>query len=778
MTLSLCMIAKGELDNLKRLHPIVKDHIDEWVVVVPPEDSAIDFLESVNAKVVIAENTIDIEPEIREKMLEYIDVPEGHKIFKFADARTQSFVEATGTHILWLDADDNPIGLERLRELVEQSDADMFEAVYDYGKDLEGNSISDHVRERVVKNNGKFKWLGSKLGLIHETITPVDTFAPYIFSVDREDFYVDHISDHVEQSSDRNMIALLYEYLKTDAEDPRTTYYLGTEFFNHKMYAKSIAIMQDYIKVGGWDEERFRAWIHIAEAYHQLGDPESGRNAYLSAQKELPNRPDSYLGLGESYYEEENWGKAIEYLLTGMQKKLPQTKHSVDVTKYTFRPSVFIALSYLQLGKQDEAYNWFVRALKLNPKHPWVAQYKDMFVEAKDLDDYVKSFVKLGQLSKRLYPKTLGKLADSIPDELMDQEVLHDFRRRFSTPKVWSDKSIVYYCSSVMEDWGPDSLKTGCGGSEEAVIQLSKRWAEAGYEVTVFCNTPEEKTVDGVKWVRYERFNPRDIFNIIISWRSNAFLDKIAARKKIIDVHDVPTNKFFPEESLKNVQIFAKSQYHRSLFDHLPDDKFTIIPNGVDLDQFKDVAPKIKNNLVWTSSYDRGLQTLLEMWSDIRTEVPDATIDIAYGFDLFDKSPNGRTLKGQQWKHYMLGLLDQEGVNHHGRLNSEEVSKLYLQADIWAYPTIFPEISCITAIKAQLANCRVITSGYAALQETVKVDEPDLDLSKQANVEQFKKNLIELLKQPGETSELNRVSEQIEAEYSWDVVAKQWVENF
>lgn len=775
MTLTLAMICKNELDNLKRLKPLVEEHVDEWIVVMPPKDPAINWAKKNGIKVIVKDHTQEIEPEIREQMKEYkVNIPDDYRIFRFADARATSFSEATGTHILWLDADDHPHGIERLRELIEGSQADMFEAVYDYGKDYEGNSVSDHVRERVIKNNGKFHWLGSKLGLIHETIVPQDGYAPYIQTLDEKEFYVEHLSDHVGESSDRNFVALAYEYIKTQGEDPRTTYYLGTEYFNHKMYDMAIKIFLEYVKVGGWDEERFRAWIQIGEAYHQLGDLESGRNAYLNAQKELPHRPDSYLSLGESYFEDGDWAKAIEYFLTGMQKKLPQTKHSVDVTRYTFRPSVFIALSYLELGKPADAHDWYLRAKKLNPRHQWIAENASLFTEAKQLNDYVQSFVKLGQLSKQLYPKTLGKIADAIPDELMGQEILLDFRRRFSTPKVWPDNSIVYFCSSVMEDWGPDSLTTGCGGSEEAVIHLTKRWAKLGYDVTVFNNCPVEKTVDGVKWVRFERFNPRDIFNIIISWRSNAYLTPTVARKKLIDIHDVPDATFFTEESLKNVTVMAKSEYHRSLLPKVGDDFFQIVPNGIDMDQFTDLPEKVKNNLVWTSSYDRGLENLLEMWPAVIERVPDATLDIAYGFNLFDKTPFGKTSRGRDWKAKMIYLMGQKGITEHGRLPSNEVAKLYCKADVWAYPTAFPEIDCITATKAMAAKCVPITTDYAVLKERNQGVLISGDIAD--NKDKFQTELVELLKDE-ERKETIRNKLDV-SHHDWDAIAKRWTENF
>lgn len=778
MKLTLSMICKGEIENLKRLHPLVKNYIDEWVVVVPPDDNAIEFLEGVGAKVVVKDFTQPIEEKYIKEFNNYdLDVPKNYRLFNFAAARNESLANATGDYVLWLDADDSPEGMGALREYIESHQhIDMFDAVYDYAKDKEGNAISDHIRERVIRNNGKFEWRGAELGLIHETIVPKN-FRPTRLELDKSVFNVQHVpqSGHDVSSATRNHIALLYEYLKTNGKDPRTTYYLGTSFFNTKQYEFCIKVLQEYVSVGGWDEERYRAWIRMAEAYHQIDDRESSRNAYFNAIKELPNYPDAYMGLGESYHAGGYHAKAIEFLMTGLQKPIPKTKSAIDMMRYAFRPLPFIALSYIELGKPDLAFEWYTKAKKVNPKHPWVKRYARTFEEIKDMGDYVKSFVKLGQLAQKYYPETLSKIAEIIPDSIQDQELLLSFKRRYSEPKVWHDKSIAIFCSAAFEEWDAHSLERGCGGSEEAIIHLTKRWVKMGWDVTVYNNCPKEETIDGVHWVRYEKFNPRDDFNILIAWRNNPFLEPKKAKKKFIDVHDVPANQYYTPESLKDVTVMVKSDYHRSLFPQLEDENFVKVPNGIDLRQFKKIK-KLKNNLVWTSSYDRGLEYLLEMWPEIRKEVPGVTIDVAYGFNLFDESARGKTEDGKLWKKKMLDLLDQEGIRHHGRLSSDKVAELYEKAEIWAYPTDFPEIDCITATKAMAAGCVLITTDFAVMRERNQGIMIEGDIRADGTKKKFLEELLRVLKDDGLKA---KIASKIDVNsYDWDSVAKRWNDEF
>jgi len=181
---------------------------------------------------------------------------------------------------------------------------------------------------------------------------------------------------------------------------------------------------------------------------------------------------------------------------------------------------------------------------------------------------------------------------------------------------------------------------------------------------------------------------------------------------------------------------------------------------------------KVKNNLVYTSSYDRGLQYLLEMWPDIKKEVPDATLDVYYGFNLFDTTPWGKKPEGQAWKAVMQQLLAQEGVTDHGRVSNEKIAKAYLKADVWAYPTDFPEIDCMTATKAMAASCVPIATDFAVMKERNQGVMIEGDIHQPEVKERFKQELIALLKDDKRKEEIRNKLDV--SEYSWDSVTEQW----
>jgi hypothetical protein len=122
------------------------------------------------------------------------------------------------------------------------------------------------------------------------------------------------------------------------------------------------------------------------------------------------------------------------------------------------------------------------------------------------------------------------------------------------------------------------------GGSEEAVVYLSRELAGLGWEVTIY-GPVEEKTLDGnVAYLPWREINKTDNFNVFVAWRAPEFAEHIKAKVKVADLHDV-LNK----SSVKNypdVTYFVKSNYHRNLYPELADEKFRVIGNGIKKEQF------------------------------------------------------------------------------------------------------------------------------------------------------------------------------------------------
>lgn len=135
---------------------------------------------------------------------------------------------------------------------------------------------------------------------------------------------------------------------------------------------------------------------------------------------------------------------------------------------------------------------------------------------------------------------------------------------------------------------------------------------------------------------------------------------------------------------------------------------------------------KRKLQVAYTSSPDRGLDLLLELWPAVRKRVRGAVLVYSYApvyFEIAERDP----LVGE-FAQKIAKLSDQPGVKSLGSLSQPDVAKLLRSSLVWAHPsyntphdTPFYETSCIGAVEAQAAGCHIVASNWGALPETVRV---------------------------------------------------------
>ncbi len=348
------------------------------------------------------------------------------------------------------------------------------------------------------------------------------------------------------------------------------------------------------------------------------------------------------------------------------------------------------------------------------------------------------------------------------------------------TAKKWAKKSIVYCAGHTIYEWSPDSLKTGIGGSETAIINLAKEWTKLGYAVTVYGNFGDKVGVyDGVNYRHYTEFNRFDQFDTLILWRRLDFLNvSYNANRVWYDVHDVLYKDQFNDRNLKNIHtIFFKSNYQRKMIPQVDENQVVIIPNGVDQSLLKlDLTCKNPYKLIYASNYQRGLELMLVYgWSIIKKEIPEAVLHIYYGWEFTDLM-YGENLEYLGWKDKMVGLLNQPGLVEHGRIGQSELIREKANAVIHYYATNFEEIDAISLKESAMVGCLPVSTDYAALSEKeycLKSSGNPNDESTQAAIAY---QVVELLKNRAKLDELSQQFRQIAETETWTNVAKLWIE--
>lgn len=296
--------------------------------------------------------------------------------------------------------------------------------------------------------------------------------------------------------------------------------------------------------------------------------------------------------------------------------------------------------------------------------------------------------------------------------------------------------SIVFWIGHSFEPWDPTTPSTkGIGGSETACIEMARNLVSLGHRVTVYGDC--EKTAGIYDGVRYEDFRtcPGVDCDVFIASRQPWIMDdqeKIKARLKLLWVHDIHVGPQSPQLErwlLRFDRILCLSKWHKDFFcsqyPTLHPDRVIVTRNGIDPARFANPLPKT-NRLIFSSSPNRGLASLLAIFPRVRAQVPDAELHIYYGVNCWKKMALTRNDPAElaaieRYEHMADGM---PGVTWHGLVNQRELAEAFLRSKVWLYPTLGPELFaetyCVSAAEAMAAGAVPVTTAFAALNETVK----------------------------------------------------------
>lgn len=689
----------------------------------------------------------------------------------FGDKRNFLAEQCKTDYYFRLDTDDIISNPDKIKDVLEYADKNgiaILTCYYEYSKDEWGNIDNAHYRETIIRNDINLVWNKP----IHECIIP-KKLQGFVMEV-CDDIRIVHNIDkeHGKKSTERNLAYLLEEFERDGSHtDPRTIAYLGRTYAGLGKYAKAVYFLEKHINTSGWDEDRYSSWCLLSDIFNRMGDKDRSVAAAFEALHEKPDYPDAYFLIHDIYFMEEKWQKAKEWAEMGFSKPVPKTNIPTAPALYTWRPMLSLAECYAQLGDYERAWQIFLTAKKYVPTLDFVKDNEKVYREAVERQRYVDKFTWLLEFLKDKAPDRVKDLVKSIPKTLHEHALLAKIIHMYQEPRVWKDKELAIFCGGAPEHWSPKSTLKGVGGSEEAVIYLSKELTKIGWKVTVYNDCgDDEGNYEGVEYVNWIKFNPRDHFNVLVSWRSNIFNYSIQAKHKVVWVHDLPITLNLDDESVKFFdKIVVLSKYHASLLPPcVPKEKIYISSNGIIPEDFKYLESVKREPLrcIYASSYNRGLEEMLTVWGEVNKEVPEAELHIYYGWEVYDAYVKRGWAKDDGWKARMQQLLKQPNVFEHGRIGHRELVEQYAKSGVFSYfCTYAGEINCIALTKAIAAGCFPVTNEFAVMNERNTKGTTAKDLKT------FKENWIKALKE-------KRVSPVLRFQYindnSWKTIAEDW----
>ena len=692
----------------------------------------------------------------------------------FSKARNFNFSQAAGDYILWLDADDCLRGAENLKEVVQKMkdghvDAGVMNYLYAFNEKKE--CVVTHLKTRIVRNDGCVKWVGE----LHEDFEASRELKSYFI----EDIEVLHLTDEKrsQQSAERNTV-IAKKYLDDHKDDPRGLYLVANALMGEGKYKESIPFWLEFVEKSQSDEEKYLAYLFLADLHKETPDCEGFA---LKALALRPSYPNAYFKLGEYAYARRKLDVARNFIEIGTQLPVPDKEIIVfNPREYDYVPLMTLMNIAFDKGEFTKVGMILDKLNKAFPNDENIERKKALY------DFHIGELAEVDKViaeAEKLKGEDLRKFIDGLSEKMrMHPKVCVLYNLNF-IKETSTGKDLVYYCGYTSKAWSPK--QTSVGGSEEAVINLSREFSKLGWNVTVYNNCGKDAgEYDGVKYLPFWMYNSRDKQDVTIYWRHPRFVDYHEYGKAFVDMHDVlPSGEFTKERLSKIEKVFVKSKSHRILFPNIPDEKTQIVPNGVDLRMF-DVEVKRNPYLVLnTSSPDRHLESTLNVFEEL-IKKSDKPWKLAwwYGWGVYDEVHRDNK-EMMDWKRTQMARFDKlvkEGRAEGGTmLPHSEIAKKYLEAGVFLYPTSFMEIHCISALKAQAAGCRVITSDFAALNETVQFGTKiHTDGRKWGTENTFGDGNTETYVDAILSNDNLFDTEDVEEwskQFSWDNIAKRWV---
>ena len=206
----------------------------------------------------------------------------------------------------------------------------------------------------------------------------------------------------------------------------------------------------------------------------------------------------------------------------------------------------------------------------------------------------------------------------------------------------------------------------------------------------------------------------------------------------------------------------------------IPESKSTVIKNAIEKIEFKE-KPKDKINLIYHTTPWRGLVHLLKIFKSL--DLDNIELNVCSSTKIYGKKFD--EVLGKQYQDIFDECKSTKNVNYLGFVNNNNIIELLKKTHIYAFPSIWPETSCISAIESMAAGCEVVTTNLGALYETcapfgtfVGFDRNFDNLEKR-----YRKILINSIKNFWSEENQKKLKLQQESTnflYSWDVRSKEW----
>ena len=225
-------------------------------------------------------------------------------------------------------------------------------------------------------------------------------------------------------------------------------------------------------------------------------------------------------------------------------------------------------------------------------------------------------------------------------------------------------------------------------------------------------------------------------------------------------------------------KVMALTPFHKNYLhvtQGVPLDKIWVTRNGFVPERFSD-GPWEKDpfQFVFSSSPDRGLEQCMRVLDKVRGVYPQVKLSVFYGIEHLDNYG----LKDMRLKLERMFEERKEWVTYYGKTEQTELMRHFKKAAYNVQPSSWIETSCISALELVFCGIYPIFRAVGGVVDTLK---PAVEKGMASLVDsncitesEYQVYVDEVLKAIAEERYKRVIMDA--KEYSWELVAKNWLE--
>lgn len=277
---------------------------------------------------------------------------------------------------------------------------------------------------------------------------------------------------------------------------------------------------------------------------------------------------------------------------------------------------------------------------------------------------------------------------------------------------------------------------------------------------------------------KYVRPDWSNVFNLIVSmcWHKLVDPTKINVLWQHLMLDQYNTLNMRDRNFVDRVQYFVYvSDWQKQQFENHFDTPFSTnitIRNAIEPIVFKEKT-KDKIRLIYTSTPNRGLSVLLDSFKLLNRD--DVELHVYSSNIIYGK--NWQSMDMSKYNELIHRCKTTKNIVYKGYALNNAVRKAVQDAHILAYPSIYEETSCLAAIEAGAAGCKIVTTNLGALPETCDKWATFVDYKYGDDLGDLSQRYADILNREIDNYNTNSIEEQSQwfnDFYSWDNRAIQW----